>query len=819
MDGVGAQMSAASVGGAPALASAAPAASHPAPSRVNATVVDPLADFVVVSEFSEKEGPISRCVLGPSRDRFPIDQFVLRIMSVELSVEGHEKWSVWMDWAAQGVECVIVHFQLSDLYARGYVRPLAIAYLSSYPIKLIRYRSVVLRSLYAAADAMLIPNRIIFRHDIRQRLQDLYHMRQSIIDQKKKAEGEAQEQQQQQQEQEEQIDGDAIPPKPSSSTSGLSLDQIDDSIQELQQLLESMPAPTTESEELTPLAQNSAPTEDDDQARLARIESLQRKNSLYDKYLRNLDELSSGAFSSVARNILDQTLKSLQHQPQVLLHDHITNSMGSTVEWSAAAPASTELCIGPTPIINFHLDSESHFVEAPLPTDAEGEADSDHLVSIAGLLWPSSVIGATQPSPHISAVNFLFAIAQKAVSDHAATVNSGNASVPVSNAGHGKPPTLLELLRGRYSWMKHVLFSLLKGRPLFILAETQNATAVAHVIDLLHSFVPGGFGSPSDRPRIIPWWPAAPTSISTIANSNKNRCATAAISIGGDIKMPHLSWIKLAGVDKRCSLSRVMERYVSIWDWEADTLRAPPYNLDDGDAQTSSGSASAASSSAHAQSSSAGVSFDASIFSTPYLTPQPGGRVLDAMLFAKKGWPSNSTFRAHIHHNLFTEYALKAALYYHVCCLAVPPPHQPSASAPQRLSNIPKSRSMTDIAQHAFPSHAADAGAISGAQPVAAAASLALRERARAAFFLRMNVHEQDAEIIEYLAELVKLQQVQQQQHHSGPTSTDNSDFVEPPLRLDLSPTRLFKNTSGTASSSGSSANSSAAAAIASMMI
>jgi hypothetical protein len=796
--GVGAQ----GVLGGQEQAAAASAASNPLPSRVNASVVDPLSDFVVVSEFSEKEGPIGRCVLGPHRDRFPIDQFVLRIMSVELSVEGHEKWSVWMDWAAQGVEAIIVHFQLSDLYARGYVRPLAIAYLSSYPIKLIRHRAVVLRSLYAAADAMLIPNRRIFRQDIQQRLQDLHHMRKDVLARAEAKEGPVEEPQ----------ESHPAPPHAPS----LSLDQLDDSIQELQQLLDSMP-PSAAAQGESQEEANSGSASDHDhilhqdenshQARLARIESLQRKNSLYDKYLRNLDELSSGAFSGVARNLLDNTLKSLQHQPQVLLHDHMTSSLGSTVEWSAAAPSSTELCIGPTPIINFHLDSESHFVEALQTTESEGEAESDHLVSIAGLLWPSSVIGSTQPSPHISAFNFLFAIAQKAVSEHAPPV-----SAPTGSSALGKPPTLLELLRGRYSWMKHVIFSLLKGRPVLILSETSNATAVAHAIDLLHSFVPGGFGNPSERPRIIPWWPISTTPIA-IPNQTSPLC------IGGDIKMPHLSWLKLAGVDKRCTLSRVMERYVSIWDWEADTLRAPPYNLDDGEGATSTGSGgagSAASSSAHSQS--AGVSFDASIFSTPYLTPQPGGRVIDAMLFAKKGWPSNSTFRAHIHHTLFTEFALKAALYYHVCCLAVPPSNPPSAAAPQRLSSLPKSRSMTDIAQHAFVPHVTDVSTgylVSGPQPVAAAASLALRERARAAFFLRMNVHEQDAEIIEYLAELVKLQQVQQSGGSTGPAVV-----AESPLRLDLSPTRLFKNTSAAVSTSGnSSAANSSAAAIASMMI
>lgn len=835
-----------------AVGGVGPPPAAPAPPRATSGVVDPLADFIVIAEFSEKEGPIARAVLGPPRERFPIDSFVLRIMSVELSVEGHEKWSVWLDWAAQGIEALVVHFQLQDLAARGYVRPLAIAYLSSYPLKLMHHRPLVLRALYEAADAMLLPNQVLYRHDIQQRLQDLREMlTSSAADAASSAEAAQSE-----------VDSDAV--RSGDSPAPLPKDQILDTLEELEQLWESLPTLSTvaaASADPRLVPDNSAAPVADPVERRARIESLQRKNSLYDKYLRNLDELSNSAFSGSANTILSACLRQLQHQPQVLLHDRMIDPGGNlrggrtnTVEYQAAAPHSALLSVGPTPILNFHLDAESHFLEinsagtelelSPRGLTAEDEAASsfDNLYSIAAQLWPSTVVGGPAHVPQATIFAPFFALAQKSAEPQtppSPSSSSGQSNQPappllqapqqsaaVPAAGHAapKPLTLLELLRGRFSWMKHALFSLMKGRTLIILAEAQNALAVSHIVDLLHAFVPGSVGS-AIRPRVVPWWPATPTTIS-FGTEPHSTCA-----IGGDIRMPHLSWLKLVGVDKRTPLARIAERYISIWDWEADTLRAPAYNLDEADIQASvptntsgAGTAPSNNSSASLSPSSNSGNSGTTLFTSPYLTPQPGGRILDALLHAKKSWPSNSTFRAHIHHILLTELAMKAAIYYHECGLAVPPSAALS-SHPHRLATLPKSRSMTDLAQHGqMPTTAAGSGpgdAPSGLTPAAlnSAASLALRERVRAEFFLRMNIMEQDAEIMEYLAELVKFQQQSEQQRFDR-RMTPNSQLPDLPIRLDFSPTRLFKNTSSFASGAGSTApTSSAAAAIASMMI
>lgn len=130
-------------------------------------------DFVVLCEFSEKDGPVPRELLGAPHAGFPLDQFAVRLMSVELKVEVGDKWNVWCQWKAQGVDCLVVHFQLHDLDARGYSRQLAFAYVSYSPKKLMRHRSVYLGALNYAAEMMMEANEQDWRYQLTTRIADL----------------------------------------------------------------------------------------------------------------------------------------------------------------------------------------------------------------------------------------------------------------------------------------------------------------------------------------------------------------------------------------------------------------------------------------------------------------------------------------------------------------------------------------------------------------------------------------------------------------------------------------------------------------------
>jgi hypothetical protein len=355
-------------------------------------------------------------------------------------------------------------------------------------------------------------------------------------------------------------------------------------------------------------------------------------------------------------------------------------------------------------------------------------------------------------------------------------------------------------------------------------------TAVRHVVEHLKMFVPGGH-QPFGAEKVIPWWAPKAAAVPALTvgagthGSNSIRV--------GDLRMHHLAHIKLAGLDRRTPIAKAVERYVSIWDWENEVLRAPHYEK---------------------------------------------GRLIDLIVNPKKQWPSSSPFRAHIHHVLLSEFALKACLFYQMHCVVLPVSATPSmpivnnaannanrknsgrrssvsntsrpsvaaAKGPLAMSNptvsapppsssppvsgrpgdvppplwaIAKSRSLSDIPteleggaashQHASsqsnsprtaqshgysPSSSGyyqqgDSSASSYGPPGAWAPNSPLvqfRDQAREKFFSKhLQVGEHDAEIIEYLAEVVKEQQTMEMS--SGST-------LPPVIRLDYSPCKEFKN-------------------------
>jgi hypothetical protein len=147
-------------------------------------------DFVVLCEFSEKDGPVPRELLGSPSPGFPLDQFAVKLMSVEMKIEVGEKWSAWCEWKAQGVEYLVLHFQLHDLDARGYSRQLVFAYISYCSKKLMKHRSIYLEALNYAADMMMEANETDWKFELATRLQDLkdvyLYIKKDQYEQKKK---------------------------------------------------------------------------------------------------------------------------------------------------------------------------------------------------------------------------------------------------------------------------------------------------------------------------------------------------------------------------------------------------------------------------------------------------------------------------------------------------------------------------------------------------------------------------------------------------------------------------------------------------------
>jgi len=119
----------------------------------------------------------------------------------------------------------------------------------------------------------------------------------------------------------------------------------------------------------------------------------------------------------------------------------------------------------------------------------------------------------------------------------------------------------------KYNFARHLVFALLKGRPVIIHGQNEKYSLpppyppsdmiiiiipchreVRLLVVTLSLFVPGN----PNKKKIVPW-------------------RTKAISLAD------LSDIKLAGLPKTYTIQKNVERYVSIMDFEAETLKSPPY--------------------------------------------------------------------------------------------------------------------------------------------------------------------------------------------------------------------------------------------------
>ncbi|KJE90016.1 hypothetical protein, variant [Capsaspora owczarzaki ATCC 30864] len=110
-----------------------------------------------------------------------------------------------------------------------------------------------------------------------------------------------------------------------------------------------------------------------------------------------------------------------------------------------------------------------------------------------------------------------------------------------------KPGSGLLEFRARYSFAKHLVFALLKGRPVVVIGKNENEGSVRNIVTALSLFVAG----PSNK-QVIPWI------LRPLALSDLARC-------------------KLVGMSKQYSLPKAVERYVSVFDFENETARTPTY--------------------------------------------------------------------------------------------------------------------------------------------------------------------------------------------------------------------------------------------------
>jgi len=327
--------------------------------------------------------------------------------------------------------------------------------------------------------------------------------------------------------------------------------------------------------------------------------------------------------------------------------------------------------------------------------------------------------------------------------------------------------------RHKYSWARNLIFSLLKGRPVVIWAYPANEGAVRTTIATLAIFVAGLASTASRPPSPVLGGPG---------RSHAGSHSVLPWRVRG-LKMSDLASLKLTGLSKQFPIPKAVDKYITVFDFENETLKSPPYS--------------------------------------------PYGRFIDDILSLKKLWPDEWTYLAHIH-QILLDIAIKSCLYYHLCCVGVPQAatvSSPPASHPHSPTSSPTSPSAAQTPQNSYitsrdssastPSimnSGSRRSTVSGSRlvrhnslqynkaigsqshrslsdshinPALFPVPAAVRDLSRSTFYRQMDIMPGDTDIVEYFAEVVKEQQAAELQ---------GSESISPVIRLDYTPCQTFKN-------------------------
>uniref|UniRef100_A0AAY4CIF4 UDENN FLCN/SMCR8-type domain-containing protein n=1 Tax=Denticeps clupeoides TaxID=299321 RepID=A0AAY4CIF4_9TELE len=151
-------------------------------------------DFVLVSEFSEQVGPQPLFTVPEdsfTRSPFDLNRFSLRIMSVDYQPPGGgacsrqpirfvEDSHVLLGDSKESAYAYVHHLMLHDVAARGFVRPVCLAYVSTDERKLLQELPRLLAAFGHASECLKTGNRKVFARQLEQQLGELERQRQQL---------------------------------------------------------------------------------------------------------------------------------------------------------------------------------------------------------------------------------------------------------------------------------------------------------------------------------------------------------------------------------------------------------------------------------------------------------------------------------------------------------------------------------------------------------------------------------------------------------------------------------------------------------------
>ncbi|XP_046405191.1 guanine nucleotide exchange protein smcr8b-like isoform X2 [Ischnura elegans] len=138
-------------------------------------------DIIVLAEFSEVKGPIPLLTVPLTYADFGVDldDFILKIMSVDYQANASGSFRFTADTQVlqtdiiEGVHAYVHYFTLNDICARGFVRPLCLAYISRNKKKLELEVSLLRESFLQVSGVMKEENRCLFLEEVSLGLQRL----------------------------------------------------------------------------------------------------------------------------------------------------------------------------------------------------------------------------------------------------------------------------------------------------------------------------------------------------------------------------------------------------------------------------------------------------------------------------------------------------------------------------------------------------------------------------------------------------------------------------------------------------------------------
>uniref|UniRef100_A0A6B2KZH5 UDENN FLCN/SMCR8-type domain-containing protein n=1 Tax=Arcella intermedia TaxID=1963864 RepID=A0A6B2KZH5_9EUKA len=603
-----------------------------------------MPDFIVLGEFNEKVGPESKLVLAASGQpgeilaHFDVEGFVLRVMSVELNADPNDAdFITTMELNEFKLFCVIQHISLNDLFARGYVRRIVLAYLTQDQSKLMNFFNLFKGYFDRVTFLLKDHNKAIFENDIKRRIADL-------IETEKASYSNALAQ--------------AISPSPF---------QIKESIEDMKHLYlrqKGLDVEKLESnDEISKLLEIPQEEISIPEYSPKVLQTLQHAESLMnDRRQRSLEDIAGSNWGLVKQE-LESMLSRLKKSDIVL-------SLENQTFTSTAQPQSL-LKIGFTPTINFNfkdcswdhqIDFEKFLADSvdescpcePNSMNFSGDGEMDSVECFGNVIW----------------------------------------SFSAQNCGIG-----LLSAKNQYSFAANIVFSLLRGRPVIITGRKDQQSEIKSLVQAFSIFVPNNTTTLKlSQPQVVPWFTQP-------------------------LLLQHLAHLKLIGTDNLIPFS--VNKYVTVFDVEKKVMKGPYYR--DGD-------------------------------------------FIMRILSDKKHWPNDQTYVAYVHAQLY-EIGMLACLYYHECCVGIPPhsaesmPVLPTTALqsdyPKTLPNF-RGAQKPPATQSTINSFSLIETSLKNAEREQAkirSSILSQQNQSKISFFKRHHIKENDAEILQYLSEVVKMQQ------------------------------------------------------------